>query len=141
VASHPHLFHHLGSGRAAILANGFEREAVFDALRERRCYALTGPQILVDFNAGEHSMGSEIPLSDLGGRARFDVGISTSVPIATVEVFRNGERCDLVRSGRREERFQWVDPVPADAPVSSYFVKVTRVDQEMAWTSPIWIVR
>lgn len=139
--SHPHLFHHLGSGRAAILSTGFDRESVFDALRARRCYALTGPRILVDFSAHGYPMGSEIPFSASGGEPGFDVDISTNVSIDRIEIFRNGERCDLVHSGRRRERFHWADPDPSGSPVSSYFLKVTRTDREMAWTSPIWIQR
>lgn len=140
-STHPHLFHHLGSGRAAILATEFDRHSVFEALEERRCYALTGPMIAVDFTAQDHPMGSEVPRKVFGGRPAFDVDISTGVPIDRIEVFRNGERCDLVTSGRRREAFRWVDPQPSEAPSSSYFLKVTRVDDEMAWTSPIWIER
>ena len=66
---------------------------------------------------------------------------SLALLVSRVEVFRDGERCDLVPSGRRRERFQWVDPRPSAAPVTSYFLKVTRIDHECAWTSPIWIQR
>lgn len=137
--SHPHLFHHLGSGRAAVLSEGFDRESVFDALRARRCYALTGPLVVMDFSTAGYPMGSEVPRSALGAEPGFDVDVSTHVPIERIEIYRDGQRCDVVSSGRREERFRWVDPSPSRAPSSSYFVKVVRVDHEMAWTSPIWV--
>jgi hypothetical protein len=140
-ASHPHLFHHLGSGRAAILATEFDRRSVFDALQARRCYALTGPRIEIDFSTEGHPMGSEVPMSIFGRRPGFDVDISTGVPIDRIEVFRDGERCDLLSSGRRREQFRWVDPKPMEGSVTSYFLKVSRTDHEMAWTSPIWVRR
>jgi hypothetical protein len=140
-ASHAHLFHHLGSGRAAILADGFDRESVFDAIQARRCYAVTGPRIAVDLSLEGHAMGSSVPASALPARRALDIDVRTAAPIERLEIFRDGERCDVLTGGRRHERFRWVDPRPSDAPTSSYFVKVTRADHECAWTSPIWIQR
>lgn len=140
-AEQTHLFHHLGSGRAAILADRFDRTAVFDALQARRCYAVTGPRILVDLSIEGHPMGSEIPASALPDRPALDLDISSHVPLGTIEIFRDGERCDVVTGGRRHERFRWVDPNPSSGPSTNYFVKVTRADHEMAWTSPVWIQR
>ena len=37
----------------------FTREAVFDAIRARRCYATTGKRIIVDFRIDDHWMGEE----------------------------------------------------------------------------------
>lgn len=139
IGTHPHLFHHLGSGRTAVLASGFDRHSVFDALHARRCYALTGPLIVVDLAMEGHQIGSEVVAGDLPGRRSLDVSISTEVPIDRIEIFRDGQRADLVQSGRRREAFQWLDPHPSSAPLSSYFVKVVRTDHEAAWTSPIWI--
>ena len=137
----PHLFHHLGSGRTAILADEFDRQSVFDALQARRCYALTGPLIVLDVSIADHPVGSEVAAASVTDRPVLDVDISTEVPIDQIEVYRDGVRRDVVWSGRRQERFQWVDPHPSLAPVSSYFVKVTRADHEMGWTSPIWVER
>jgi hypothetical protein len=138
-ASHPHLFHHLGSGRAVILADSFDRHSVFDALRARRCYAVTGPRFDLGFSLSGHPMGSEVPVKMAGDHPGFDIDIATAVPIDRIEIFRDGARCDLVHSGRREEQFRWIDDT--DETGSSYFVKVTRTDHESAWTSPIWIDR
>ena len=49
MVKHHHQFHHLGSGRAVVLAEALTREAVFDALHARRCYATTGAPIVLDF--------------------------------------------------------------------------------------------
>ena len=138
-ASHTHLFHHLGSGRAVILADAIDRHAAFDALHARRCYAVTGPQILVDVTLEGHPIGSELDASSLPERRVLDLDIASYVPLERIEVFRDGQRCDVIAGGGCRERFQWTDPDPSTAPLTSYFVKVTRADQEAAWTSPIWI--
>lgn len=138
-STHPHLFHHLGSGRTAVLAETFTRDAVFDALQARRCYALTGPVIAVDVSLEDNPMGSEVAAGDLPERRVLDISVSSQAPIDHIEIFRDGQRADLVHSGRNQEEFQWLDGNPSSAPVSSYFVKVVRTDHEAAWTSPIWI--
>ena len=51
--SHLHLFYDLGSGRVAVLADRYDRHAVFNAILARRCDALTG-----------HASSSTCPLRD-----------------------------------------------------------------------------
>ena len=56
-----------------------------------------------------------------------------------VDIYRNGWRVDtIVLSGRRQE-LTWTDRDPVPDGDVSYFAKITRVDHECAWTSPIWV--
>jgi hypothetical protein len=48
-------------GLAAVLATELTREAIFDALRHRRTYAVTGDRILVDFQVNGRIMGTQMP--------------------------------------------------------------------------------
>ncbi len=48
-------------GLAAVLATELTREAIFDALRHRRTYAVTGDRILLDFQVNGRIMGTELP--------------------------------------------------------------------------------
>ncbi|MEA1996841.1 MAG: DUF3604 domain-containing protein [Gemmatimonadota bacterium] len=48
-----------GEGLAAVLAPELTREAVFDALKKRRCYGVTGDRIAIDFRLNGHLMGEE----------------------------------------------------------------------------------
>ena len=140
-ASHPHLFHDLGSGRVAVLADSHDRHAVFEAIKARRCYALTGPRIIVDMSLEGHPMGSEVDAGQLPARPALHFDLATEAMLDRVDIYRNGWRVDtIVLSGRRQE-LSWTDPEPVpDGPVS-YFAKITRGDHESAWTSPIWINR
>jgi uncharacterized protein DUF3604 len=138
-ASHPHLFHDLGSGRVAVLADSPDRHAVFEALQARRCYALTGPRIIVDMSLEGHPMGSEIDAGQLPSSPRLHLALATEAMLDRVDIYRNGWRVDtIVLSGRRQE-LTWTDPAPAPDGDVSYFAKITRVDHECAWTSPIWV--
>ncbi len=51
---------HHGGGRTAVLAAELTREAIFDALRERRCYAVTGDKIILAFRIEDAPMGSAL---------------------------------------------------------------------------------
>lgn len=58
--SHPGLAH---TGLTAVFAPELTRDAVFDALLARRCYATTGERILLEFEIGDAMMGEEIKAS------------------------------------------------------------------------------
>jgi len=47
-------------GLAAVWATGLTREAIFDALRNRRVYAVTGDRIALDFRLNGRRMGQEM---------------------------------------------------------------------------------
>jgi hypothetical protein len=138
-ASHPHLFHDLGSGRVAVLAENHDRHAVFDALRARRCYALTGPRIIVDMTLEGHPMGSEIDAAELPPSPQLHLDLATEAMLDRVDIYRNGWRVDTIVLSGRQQQLTWTDPEPPPNRDLSYFVKITRADQECAWTSPIWI--
>ncbi len=52
-----------GAGLAVVLAEENSREAIFDALEHRRCYATTGPRIYLDLTLDGHLMGEELEIT------------------------------------------------------------------------------
>jgi hypothetical protein len=48
------------NGLTCALAKSLTRDAIFDALKRRRCYGVTGARMLLDFSADDHLMGSVI---------------------------------------------------------------------------------
>lgn len=50
-----------GYGRMGVWATSLNRDALWDAIHQRRTYALTGDNILLQFSVNEHPMGSLIP--------------------------------------------------------------------------------
>jgi len=51
-------------GLTCILAESLTREALFQALMQRRCYGTTGPRIYLEFNAAGNPMGKSFKVSD-----------------------------------------------------------------------------
>ena len=132
---HHHMFHHLGSGRAAVLADDLCREVVFDALHARRCYATTGEPIVMAFTCNGHVMGSELPE---GTPAVFECHVRGTCALTRMVVVKNGKARTSFPVETAEERHTWVDP---DGPEGGayYYLKAVQRDGEMAWSSPIWI--
>ena len=138
--------HNEGRGWTAVLAKALGREAIFDAIRARRCYATTGAKILLYVTLGEHLMGEEV-LGWEGDRV-LQVRAAGTRPIDRVEVIRNGEVVYEESPGAYTVETTFCDsrPLTFQMPVFSglspfcyYYVRITQRDQNQAWSSPIWI--
>ncbi|MDQ7903684.1 DUF3604 domain-containing protein [Phytohabitans sp. ZYX-F-186] len=136
-----HLFHHLGSGFAAVLLDqpgDAGRAGIFQALRRRRCYAATDTGTAVWLTVDGHPMGADATTRDTVHELELEVRASS--PLAAVHIYRDGhpvERLDL--TGRTRCQLTWRDEAPTTRTATSYFVKVVRQDFETAWTSPTWL--
>ncbi len=73
-------------GLAAIKATALTREALFDALRNRRTYAVTGDRIELDFHANGRMMGQELPYTRV---RQLDISVSGWDQVDRVEVLKN----------------------------------------------------
>src|SRR5690606_9293281 len=54
---------HYGEGRTAVFATQLTRRAILEAIARRRCYAVTGDKIELDFRVDQAVMGEEISSS------------------------------------------------------------------------------
>lgn len=134
----PHLYHHLGSGRAGVFADQPSRQAIFEALRDRRTFAATGDGLAVWTTLNDDPMGSETLMGS--DPARLDLVVDSALPLSSLTVYRNGravERVDLL--GERAIETSWTERRDGDAATESVFVKVVRSDGEIAWSSPHWL--
>ena len=161
--------HHLTPGEGgvtAVLAEHLDRASLFDALRARRNYATTGARIVLDFRADGAPMGSRIQAAE---RVGLSVHVEGTAPIDRVEIVRDlidsfavirieqeastlrgvfylydpgdpqgGKRVPTDDLRRLAVRFE--DTVPPSGE-TSYYVRVTQIDGQQAWSSPIWIRR
>ena len=134
-------------GLAAVFAEELTRGGVFDALRERRCYATTGERILLEFSVGGVGMGQSgtrkknerlaVALKVWGTRLLLRVEVLRCVP------GRDGSFVPIMSDGPRPESMDFEceleDELSGD---SVYYARVTQEPLEwpaMAWTSPVWI--
>jgi hypothetical protein len=149
-ASHPgnHLGRNLPNGLTAVYARELTREALWEAIRARRCYATTGPRILLSVTADGHPMGEEFATQ---APPTIEVEVTGTLALEAVELFRGLQvihspalldysrtRPDLIRiawSGAKEKasaveaRLVWDGELTLDA---GRFVEV----EEYAFDTP-----
>ena len=120
-------------GLAAVWARKLTRRELFDALRARRTYALTGARIVLKMTANGAWMGEDLPLVehiDL----RIDVWALGSIKL--VEVMKDGRVWQRVSPDGDECHLELEDRISGPA---FYHCRVTQVDGELAVCSPVWI--
>ena len=124
-------------GMTAVYANKLTREAIYDALKNRQCYATTGERIIIEHSINGHPMGSIITLSEEEPINIVFTVIGTD-RLAKVELIRNN---GVIVTKSTDEDYIHVEHV--DKPQHNrdyfYYLRVTQVDMEMAWSTPIWI--
>lgn len=125
---------HEGVGVTAVIAKELTRDALFQALYNRRVYGTTGARMLLDFTIGGQPLGSElenIPVAAI----RFSV--QAAGELQSLRIVKDGE-CLLEQPFQGEEAtLELNDPVgPGE---HFYYAVVQRRDGEMGWASPIFI--
>ena len=145
---HPGLGH-LASptgGLAAILADRLDRDAIYQALRQRRVYATSGPRILLRVALGGYRMGSDVPVAELGEGEGDDLAARLLVvraiapdSLRQIDVIRSGEVVDAVAcEGELECSF---GASFQELTVGEYlYVRVVQENGGLAWSSPFYIV-
>lgn len=142
------------AGLMAAYAAENTRQAIWDAMWNRRCYGTTGPRIIVEFHLDDQPMGAELRLSDrpaLESMRQLRVAVHGTDKISSIEVVRNNKEVHVVEPNALDATFTWMDQerltdvnLPAakytDEPFTFYYIRITQADGEMAWSSPIWIL-
>jgi len=77
---------HFGEGRTGVYAPELSRRAIWDAIKARRCYAVSGDRIELAFDINEGAMGSEI--SSPGAR-EIRVKVRGADALDRIEVVKN----------------------------------------------------
>jgi len=134
-------------GVAVVRADSLTRPALFEALRQRRCYATTGERIGVEFSIDGHEMGEAFTAPSgltLRGRLR----IFGTAPLLRVDLLRFRPRRDsafipilsVFPSGSAlDYAVDWTDAFETSA---LYYARAVQEPLDwpgMAWTSPIWV--
>ena len=123
-------------GLAAVFAPELTREAIWDALWNRRCYATTGTRIALEFEVNGAPMGSI--LTGEHPEPAIEVAVTGTEAVTFVEVLRGREVIHEYTGNGPSVGFTITDPEPPEGD-TYYYVRVTQADAEMAWSSPIWI--
>jgi len=137
----------LTGGITCILAQELTREALWEALWDRRCYAATSVRILLDFRVNGELMGREIDCSDPAQRGprRIAVRAAGTADIERAVIVRNGLDVHTAPGDGRLLQFEWVDETPLEDVLTPdgqwvyYYVRLVQRDGNMAWASPVWL--
>ena len=132
-------------GLAAVRAPALTRDAIFDALHQRRTYGTTGARILLEFRVNGEPMGGET-VTD--GAPRLDVAAHGTDIIDSVEILRYSEPdggfrvvYDLHPDALD---FEWSGTDGGFRADAVYYLRLRQRSQVrgrivMAWSSPIWV--
>lgn len=126
-------------GLVAAWAPELTREAIWDALWNRRCYATTGRRIYLEVHVDGEPMGSILQGGAFTGSHVIEVRVLGEQSLLAVELLRGREPIYVESSYSPSLQFTYRDEPPAGA-ANYYYVRVTQSDGEMAWSSPIWVV-
>jgi hypothetical protein len=85
----------IANGLTCVLAESKTREAIFGALKSRRCYGTTGARIDLDFHIDDHPMGSVVESRSNGARAV--ASVRGTAPIDSLELFEGKRVIQTVR--------------------------------------------
>ena len=119
-----------------MIAPELTREAIIEALRERRCYATTGARIVLAFQVDGHGMGEEFTA------AKREVTVTARVlgaaPLERLEVVCNGS---AVLSQSATDRVATLAETLTltEGQTSYFYLRATQNDGHMAWSSPVWV--
>ena len=124
---------HVGSnGVTAAFATSLDADSIFDAYRKRHVYGTTNARIRLVFTANDALMGSVL---ENASEKTLIIDVTGDNDLKKVEIFRNAEfHKRLVPDGKA---FRTELTVREDEP-SSWYVRVTQKDNQIAWSSPIW---
>ncbi|HPA18000.1 MAG TPA: hypothetical protein PLU30_09650 [Verrucomicrobiae bacterium] len=126
-----------GLGKACVFTPELSRPAVLEALRQRHCFGTTAARVMLDVRVNGHLMGEKIPAAS----GPVEVAIRAICPgdIDRIEVCRNNEFIyTKPGGGAREMQFTFRDEKPV-AGQSYYYVRLRQTDEEIAWSSPVWL--
>jgi len=132
------IHHHLG-GLTAFAAKQLNRQALFEAIRSRRCYATSACRIIGDFRVNGCAMGGELRMDSPSKPRTIEIEAISSVPVSKVVLHCNGEPIRQWASSGCVARVRHQDQRTYGGPTDHYHVRVEREDGRIAWLTPIWV--
>ncbi len=138
-------------GLTAIFAKDHTRASIFEALQAKRCYATTGPRMVIDFSVAQEPMGSELDNRKKPGldfNRHIKGHIITSSPIQEIQVLRNGKVLTSFSPKNLDFEFTYDDQDAVEKiaiegkrelPFIFYYLRIIQEDKNLGWSSPIWI--
>jgi len=135
IASSDHGLTH--SAYACVYATDRTRAAILDALRKRRTYAATDT-IILDVRLGNAFMGDEITVDE---PPRIHAVVRGTGELRRIEIVRDGRFIYNRDPDGASCEIDFTDTTLARGESAWYYVRCIQENNEMAWSSPIWVQR
>ncbi len=132
-----HLSTHISY--ACTIAPDGTRESLLDAMRQRHSYGATD-NIVLDYRV-KTADGKEYLQGDIvkaSGDFQLTIKVLGTRPIRQIDIIRNDRFVHTREPMQRDVNFTFTDNEKRSGE-RYYYVRVIQVDDQMAWSSPIWI--
>ncbi len=121
-----------------ILATELSREAIWDAMKNRRVYSSLDRNCRLSFKANGAQMGSIVEKPAKAVK----IAVQVSDPdegddIAKIELFEDGKVVQVYEPNKRGTC--WLAGCSPPAGKHYYFAKVTQADGNLLWSAPVWV--
>ena len=135
-ASSDHISTHVSY--ACTIAEDFSRDGLLDAMRKRHSYGATD-NIILDYRLQtgdkEYLQGDIV---EVDGVVKLWINVIGTSRIEQIDIIKNNTFIHTRQNLEAAVNFTFVDNevTPGE---SYYYVRVQQKNQEMAWSSPIWV--
>lgn len=131
----PEHYHMLRrQGIMGVWAPELTREAVFDALWNRNCFATTNVRMPISFSVCGRQQGGSAHTDE---SRPIHLWTASEVPIARATIVRDGEDWRTLEPNDRAVDWQLEDA--ASSAPAYYYARIERADGWMGWSSPVWV--
>jgi hypothetical protein len=125
--------HGVEGGLIAAYLDGHSSASLFEAIRARRTYAVTGDRILLHVTLN----GAEAGSFASGEKRKLAVSAVTVYEADKAEVIKNGIVVYSFTPSSNAIDFEWEDGKELEE--DYYYVRITEKNGQKAWSSPIWV--
>ena len=137
IASGDH--NNMGVGLACVWVKEISRKGILEAFRNRRVFATTGDQIIMDFRLNGQFQGQTIKGLE---KPNLSYRINAADRIETLDILRNSKVISTIHPEEATQEMigEFVDDYYTDEKeVLYYYIRVIQHNKHIAWSSPIWI--
>ena len=122
-------------GATGVWARENTREAIFEALSKRRCFAFMGHgRMSLDFRINGHYMGESFSLAP-GETRNIWIDFQTTEEIERVTLVKNCQDLVILYGRGTQMLFDYRQESPCDC----YYVRAITAKGRYCWSSPIWV--
>jgi hypothetical protein len=136
-SSSDHISTH--SSYTMIYTPSMERNDIVESMRKRHAYGATD-NIIVDFQAVDEQ-GHTYLMGDAfaaPSAPHLKVKVFGTDTLQRVEIIKDGKFVFTTSPNAKNAEFTYTDNAPSPGE-SWYYVRVTQMDRNLAWSSPIWV--